>query len=111
MLDQHLENETRSIIGLAIEKALLKLGPGELEIVTKQLESNFQCYLFDALDNPSHLKEVLHYLYSTEIIQVLNLVEKELTEFSDNKSIRYFLNYMKEPLLVTKYAASLQEPQ
>ena len=96
MLDQFSKNKTQSIIGLSIEKALLEIGSGELEIVVKQLESNFQCYLFDTFDNPQHLKQILHNLYPGEFSKVLNLIEKQLAEFSDNESIRYFINYMKE---------------
>lgn len=102
MLNKHPKNKTRSIIGLAVKEALLKLGPEELEIVVKQLESNFQCYLFDTLDNPSYLKQVLHHIYPNEFFKVLNLIEKELTEFSNDKSINNFLKYMKEPIPITE---------
>ncbi|MGI0023322.1 MAG: hypothetical protein ACRD9Q_10745 [Nitrososphaeraceae archaeon] len=98
MLDHHPKNKTRSIIGLAIKEALLKLGPGELEIVVKRLESNFQCYLFDMLDNPTCLKQVLHYLYPNEFFKVLNLLEKELEGFSNDASIKHFIKYMKSPI-------------
>lgn len=98
MLDYHPNNKTRSIIGLSIKEALLKLGPEELEIVVKRLESNFQCYLFDTLDNPIYLKQVLHYLYPNEFFKVLNLLEKELEGFSNDSSIKYFIKYMKEPI-------------
>jgi len=97
LLDQNSKNKTRSIIGLAIEKALLELGTEEGKNVVKQLDSNYQCYLFDIFDNPQHLKQILYKLYPTKYSKILHLIEKQLKEFSENEPIKYFINYMKEP--------------
>lgn len=96
-MDQYSKNNTSSVIGLAIEKALHNLGPGEFEKVVKNLQSYFHAYLFDSFDNPQYLKKILYSLYPNEIFKVLNLIEKELIETHDLKSVQNFINYMKNP--------------
>lgn len=93
------KNIVRSLIALAIEHTLLKLGPGELEIVMDKLESDYHSYLFDTFDHPEYLKKVLQYVYVNDYYDIVNSIEKELGHLTEKQPYQEFLKIMAKPLV------------
>ena len=93
------KNIIRSLLALAIEHTLLKLGPGELEIVIDKLEIDFHSYLFDSFDHPEYLKDTLQYVYPKEYHKIIDSIEKELGELSMQQPYKEFIEIMRESLI------------
>ena len=93
------KNIVRSLIALAIEHTLLKLGPGELEMVIEKLEEDYSSYLFDSYDHPEYLKSTLQYLYVNDYNKVIGSIKKELGVLSIQKPYEEFLKIMQKSLI------------
>jgi len=60
----------KSVVAVSVEKALLEIGKFELDSVVYRLKENYNCEIYDCLDHPEYLKQILCELFgnSHEII-------------------------------------------
>ncbi len=86
---------TSSIIVLAIEQALLKMGSPELNKVESKLMSEFNYKLSDCVSNPTPLKKVLCELFGNCYEDIYQSVTNSLIVTSMNESSAKFLILMK----------------
>ena len=90
--DQHI---TTSVIVLAIEKSLLKMGAPELNRVESKLMSDFNYTLNDCVSNPVPLKKVLCELFGNNYEDIYQSVTNSLIATSMDESSTKFLILMK----------------
>ncbi|MDX1372421.1 MAG: hypothetical protein R3321_08115 [Nitrososphaeraceae archaeon] len=94
-LEQTVLNNIRSNIALSIKRAILKIAPGELEIITYALKSEFSIYLFDIFDHPDYLKQILNYYYKDKYSKIVDIIENELGELTKNKICANFIRDLR----------------
>ena len=80
-----------AIVGLAIEKALLELGPVALEEVTDRLFDCYHCKISDCFEKPEYIKKVLKDLYGNSYTVILESIKKYLEKFDYQIPIQTFL--------------------
>ncbi len=81
----------KALVGLAIKKALLDIGQPVLDEVTRRLEKEYKCYIFDCYDKPEILHHVLNEMYGKSSKSITYSIKRNLEEFSNQEPIRRFL--------------------
>lgn len=87
----------KALVGLAIEKALLDVGGPVLDQVTRKLETEYDCYIFDCYNNPEMLHRVLKDLYGNSYKTIVDSIKKNLDEFAYQEPIGRFLSVIGSP--------------
>ena len=87
----------KALVGLAIEKALLTIGIPVLDQVTRKLEAEYNCYIFDCYNNPTMLHRILKEMYGNAYKIVVDLIKKNLDEFAYQEPIGRFLSVIGSP--------------
>lgn len=87
----------KALVGLAIEKALLTIGIPVLDQVTRKLEAEYNCYIFDCYNNPAMLHRILKEMYGNAYKIVVDLIKKNLDEFAYQEPISRFLSVIGSP--------------
>ncbi len=82
----------KALVGLAIEKALLDMGGPILDQVTRKLETEYNCYIFDCYNNPEMLHRVFKELDGWSHKTIVDLIKKNLDEFAYQEPISRFLS-------------------
>ena len=82
----------KALVTLAIEQALIEFNNASFEIVTSKLLSDFGCYLSDCYKNPDYLRKTLVDLYGESHTVIVDLIKKNLTDYSSRKEISKFLH-------------------
>ena len=89
------DENKKTLVTYAIEKALLKIGKPEFEFVVSKLEEqNFN--LEQGYENPEGMKRILQDIYGGSYKTILKNIEKELAEYSNEKGYVEFLKIMKK---------------
>ena len=85
----------RILVGLAIESTLLNMGHSIFDKVTTKLREDYGATVFDCLENPAYLKEILSRNFDTRVREVVTKSVKTLLgEFAYYESVRQFLDAM-----------------
>jgi len=84
----------KSLLSLAIEKALLGIGKPEYEEVVNRLKEDHKCSLPDCYDNPEYLKRVLCDLFGKSYDSVLESIKENLGKFKSEELVQEFLKVM-----------------
>lgn len=87
----------KALVGLAIEKALLTVGIPALDQVTRKLEAEYNCYIFDCYNNPAMLRRILKEMYGSTYKTVVDLIKNNLDEFAYQEPISRFLSVIGSP--------------
>ena len=87
-LEQTVLNDIRSNVALSVKKGLLKIAPGELEIVSNALKSEFE-----------YLKQVLNYYHKDKYSEIVNTIEDELGELTKNKICSNFIRDLRKDVV------------
>lgn len=86
----------RELVQIAVEHALLDMGPPELVKVKTKLKENFGINIEDVFDHPEYLKTVLYELFgnaSSDIIYTMRRVfDKSINEEPIQKFIQIIEN-------------------
>jgi len=89
------DENKKTLVTYAIEKALLKIGKPEFEFVESELKKqNFN--LQEGYENPEGLRRILQEIYGEAYKTILNNIENELGEHSNKKGYIEFLKIMKK---------------
>ena len=88
--------EYRDLVQVAVEHALLDMGPPELDRVKRKLKENFGITTEDVFDHPEYLKIVLHELfgnaYSDIVYTMRSVFDKSINEEPIQKFIQVIEN-------------------
>lgn len=83
----------RILVGLAIENSLLNMGHTIFDRVTSKLRDEYNANVFDCLDNPEFLKQVMAKNFDKKVQEVMyKSIRTVLGEFAYYDSIRQFLD-------------------
>ena len=88
-------NMKKTIVILAVEDTLDKMGRPVLEQVYKELYSKYGCHLDDCYENPEYLRNILKNMFGNSYQLILESIEKNLEEHSSFKPIENFLAKMR----------------
>jgi hypothetical protein len=86
----------KALVSLVIETTLLEIGKETYDKVVHDLYKKYYCYLPDCYDHPEYLNEILKDLYGNAYNIVVEKINKQLEEFSYNKSISYFVKILSQ---------------
>lgn len=82
----------RILVGLAIENSLLNMGHSIFDKVTTKLRQEYNASVFDCLENPNYLKQIMQTNFDKNVQDVLyKSIKTVLGEFAYYDSIRQFL--------------------
>ena len=87
--------EMKTIIVLAVEHTLLKIGKKTLEKVQEEIHQKYKCDLSDCYEHPEYLSKILKDLFGDSHQEVVRDVNKYLDEFAYQKPIAEFLAKIK----------------
>lgn len=86
-------NETRSaLVSVSIESALLAIGIDVYEKVLKLLMDDYECHILNCYQHPEYLNEILLKLDDNIRHKVLEMIKKDLGQYSYMTPIQKFLN-------------------
>lgn len=91
-----IENMEKELIRLAVEMALLRMGPPELDKVTSMLKSNYSLDIEDCLTYPETLKQVLCELYGNCYSEIYESIIVTLNTETEDKAIKKFITVLRE---------------
>jgi len=81
----------KSLVALAIEKALMGFGVPEVDTVQSRLQEKYNYDFTDCLEHPGHLNLVLKTLYGNSSGTIIKSINNYLKEFYTIKSLENFL--------------------
>ena len=81
----------KSLIALAIEKALMDFGVPEVDTVHSRLQEKYNCGFTDCLEHPRYLNLILKTLYGNSSSTIIKSINNYLKEFHKINSLENFL--------------------
>jgi len=81
----------KNIVTFAVEKAVLELGPPDLEMVENLLKDDYNCEISDCLEHPEYLKRVLSDLFGKSCEDLLYAINKVIEDSDSHGEIEKFL--------------------
>lgn len=84
----------KTLVILAVEDTLDKMGEPVLGQVYNELYSKYGCYLSDCYEKPEYLRCVLKDMFGNSYHVILGSIEQKLVEHSSFKQIEEFLAKM-----------------
>jgi len=87
--------EMKTVVVLAIEHTLLKIGKKTLEKVQEEIHQKYKCDISDCYEHPEYLGNILKDLFGDSYNDVVRDVNKYLDEFVYQKPIAEFLARIK----------------
>lgn len=87
--------EMKTVVVLAIEHTLLKIGKKTLEKVQEEMHQKYKCDISDCYEHPEYLGNILKDLFGDSYHDVVRDVNKYLDEFVYQKPIAEFLARIK----------------
>ena len=84
----------KTLITLAVENALLKMGLPELELVTIRLKQDHQCEISDCMKYPEYLRETLLDLFGNSYSDILQSIQETLQKTTIEQPVMDFLTVL-----------------
>ena len=81
----------KALVGSATKQALLEIGEPVYEIVVQCLHRQYQCGLADCFEHPEYLNKIIKELFGKAHVVIVELIKRQLEEFSYQKPIKQFL--------------------
>ena len=86
---------SKDLIVLAIQKALLEMGPMEFEMVRSKLKRDYNQTIEDCWKNPINLKHVLCELFGNAYEDILFSIDNSFKKINMNEDLENFMRVMK----------------
>lgn len=86
----------QGLVSLILEKTLLDIGAGTYCTVKDELKKRHQCHLTDCYAYPEYLTSILQDLYGDASMQIVQIINKKLEEFSYQKPIAKFMELLSQ---------------
>ena len=86
----------KTLITLAVENALLKMGLPELEVVTIRLKQDHQCEISDCMKYPEYLRETLLDLFGNSYSDILQSIQETLQKTTMEQPLMDFLTVLDD---------------
>ncbi|MGY5148775.1 MAG: hypothetical protein ACW9W3_01795 [Candidatus Nitrosopumilus sp. bin_68KS] len=86
----------KALVSYALEQALLDVGgKSMIELVSKKLNSKYNCELNNCYVTPQYINDVLKEACGKKHRKIINAVEENLEEFIETRDIDKFLLKIK----------------
>ena len=85
----------KTVVVLAIEHTLLKIGKKTLEKVQEEMHQKYKCDISDCYEHPEYLGNILKDLFGDSHHDVVRDVNRYLDEFAYQRPISEFLDKIK----------------
>lgn len=92
---ENYKDTQKDLITVAVEAALLEMGPPELEKVEFRLKNDYNCKIKDCLDHPEYLKHILCDLFGYCYNDILTTITKIIEGDNTNGQVGEFLIVLK----------------
>lgn len=89
------QNSKRDLITIAVEYALLQMGPPELDKVTEYLRKDYNCTIGDCLEHPEYLKRILCDLFGYCYQDILDNIEQVFKDASLEEQVDDFVTVLR----------------
>ena len=86
----------KTLITLAVENALLKMGLPELELVTIRLKQDHQCEISDCMKYPEYLRETLLDLFGNSYLDIFQSIQETLQKTTMEQPLMDFLTVLDD---------------
>ena len=86
----------QGLVSAILEKTLLDIGSGACCTVKDELKKRYQCHLTDCYVHPEYLTSILKDLYGDASVQIVQMINKKLEEFSYQKPIAKFMESLSQ---------------
>ena len=86
----------KTLITLAVENTLLKMGLPELELVTIRLKQDHQCEISDCMKYPEYLRETLLDLFGNSYSDILQSIQETLQKTTMEQPLMDFLTVLDD---------------
>lgn len=90
------DQEYRELVQVAVEHALLDMGPPELKLVKNKLQEKYNITTGEVFDHPEYLKSVLSELYGNSYSDIIYTMKTVFDKSIQEKSIYNFLQIMEK---------------
>ena len=81
----------KSLISLAVEKALCRIGHPTYEKVIQKLDQEYHCYLPDCYEYPEYLNKIFKELFGDNYMTIVELIRENLEDVAEQKPVIDFL--------------------
>ena len=88
-------NPKRDLITVAVEYALLQMGPPELDKVEARLREDYNCAIGDCLEHPEYLKQILCDLFGYCYQDILDSIEQVFKDANLNDQVEEFVTVLR----------------
>lgn len=88
-------NMKRDLITVAVEYALLQMGPPELEKVETRLQNDYNCKIGDCLEHPEYLKRILCDLFGNCYQDILDSIEQVIKDANIDNQVDEFVMVLR----------------
>ena len=88
-------NPKRDLITVAVEYALLQMGPPELDKVEARLREDYNCTIGDCLEHPEYLKQILCDLFGYCYQDILDNIEQVFKDANLNDQVEEFVTVLR----------------
>ena len=85
----------KALVSIAIEQALNDFSDTIYEAVSNRLKFDYDAYIPDCYEHPEYLRRILSDLFGSAHIVIINSIQKNLEEHSNQKPIKEFLMQIK----------------
>ena len=89
------QNSKKDLITIAVEYALLQMGPPELDKVTTRLREDYNCTIGDCLEHPEYLKRILCDLFGYCYQDILDNIEQVFKDASLENEVDDFVMVLR----------------
>ena len=86
----------RELVQVAVEHALLDMGPPELDRVKTKLKENFGITTEDIFDHPEYLKKVLYELFGDAYSDIIYTMRRVFDKSINEEPIQKFLQIIEK---------------
>ena len=84
----------KSVVSVSVEKALLEMGKFELDSVVYRLKENYDSEIYDCLDHPEYLKQILCELFGNSHEVILKSIHESFENTNMEQPLQNFLTVL-----------------
>ena len=91
MMDFQKRDIMKALTSMTIQKVLGDIGTPVLDMVSKKLEKEYNCYIPDCYDHPEYLESILKLIFGNAHMIIVKQIREELREYMDDNGIRILI--------------------
>jgi hypothetical protein len=90
------QNEVvKALLAFAVEDVLLEIGKPMHDVVLARLKKEYDCSVFDCLENPEYLSRILGDIFGNNSQEILSRMKAKLGDLVEDRSLKEFFEYVE----------------